>query len=68
MGAGNVKKPGDDRSSGHHPTQSNAINRARDIVHTGGSGEVVIHRPDGTIGKSDTVAPGNDSFPPRDTK
>lgn len=67
-GGWDVKKPGADRSSSHRPTQSDAIDRAREIVDNAGGGEVVIHRPDGTIRDSDTVAPGNDPFPPRDTK
>ena len=33
-----------------------------------GGGEVRIHRRDGKIRDSDTVAPGNDPFPPRDKK
>lgn len=67
-GGWDVKKPGAGRSSSHQSTQSGAIDRAREIVHNAGGGEVVIHRPDGTIRDSDTVAPGKDPFPPRDTK
>lgn len=61
-----VKKPGAERPSSNHDTQGDAIDRARDIVRNLGGGEVVIHRPDGRIRDSDTVAPGNDPFPPRD--
>lgn len=67
-GGWDVKKPGANRSSSRENTQSEAINRAREIVRNAGGGEVVIHRPDGTIRDSDTVAPGNDPYPPRDTK
>lgn len=67
-GGWDVKKPGADGSSSHQPTQSDAIKRAKEIVDNAGGGEVVIHRPDGTIRNSDTVAPGNDPFPPRDKK
>jgi len=63
-----VKKPGAERSSSHHDTQADAIDRARDIVHNVGGGEVVIHGRDGRIRDSDTVAPGNDPNPPRDRK
>lgn len=66
-GGWDVKKTGAGSSS-HQSMQSGAIDRAREIVHNAGGGEVVIHRPDGTIRDSDTVAPGNDAFPPRDTK
>ena len=67
-GGWDVVAPNSDRASSHHDTQSDAIDRARDIVHNAGGGEVVIHRPDGRIRDSDTVAPGNDPFPPRDRR
>ena len=40
----------------------------KEIVGNLGGGEVVIHRPDGTIRDSDTVPPGNDPNPPKDTR
>jgi hypothetical protein len=43
-----------------------AERRAKEIVGNEGGGEVVIHRPNGQIRDSDTVAPGNDPNPPRD--
>ncbi|MDH6679880.1 hypothetical protein M2284_004105 [Rhodococcus sp. LBL1] len=64
-GGWDVRKPGSSRSSGHSDTQADAINRARGIVRNVGGGEVVIHRPDGRIRDSDTIAPGNDPFPPK---
>lgn len=67
-GGWDVKKPGAQRSSSHHPTQSEAIGRAHEIVQNAGGGEVVTHGRDGRIRDSDTVAPGHDPFPPRDTK
>ena len=67
-GGWDVRAPGAGRSSAHTDTQSNAIDRAREIVGNVGGGEVVIHRPDGRIRDSDTVPPGHDPFPPRDTK
>lgn len=67
-GGWNVKKPGASRASSHHPTQADAIDRARQIVGNQGGGEVRIHGKDGRIRDSDTVPPGNDPFPPRDTK
>jgi uncharacterized protein YdaT len=63
-----VKAPGAQRASSHRDTQAEAINRAREIVHNAGGGEVITHRQDGRIRDSDTIAPGNDPFPPRDTK
>ncbi len=67
-GGWQVTKPGSDRASARTATQSEAIDRSREIVHNSGGGEVVIHRPNGQIRDSDTVAPGNDPFPPKDTK
>ncbi len=67
-GGWDVKKPGADKASSHHPTQAEAEDRAKEILRNIGGGEAVIHRPDGTIRDSDTVAPGNDPNPPKDTK
>ena len=67
-GGWDVKAPGAQRSSSHHDTQADAVSRAREIVHNAGGGEVVTHGRDGQIRDSDTVAPGNDPFPPRDKK
>ena len=67
-GGWDVRAPGADRSSAHRDSQTDAIDRAREIVHNAGGGEVVIHGQDGRIRDSDTVAPGRDLFPPRDTK
>ena len=60
-----VKAPNADRASAVLPTQQDAIDRARDILRNDGGGELVIHRPDGSIRDSDTVPPANDPFPPR---
>lgn len=67
-GGCDVRAPGAQRSSGHSDTQADAISRAREIVHNAGGGEVVIHNRQGQIRDSDTIAPGNDPNPPRDTK
>lgn len=67
-GGWDVVKPGAARASAHADTQQAAIDRAREIVHNAGGGEVRIHRPDGRIRDSDTVPPGNDPNPPRDRK
>jgi hypothetical protein len=67
-GGWQVEKPGSGRASARTPTQAEAVDRAREILGRDGGGEVVIHRPDGTIRDSDTVAPGNDPNPPRDTR
>lgn len=67
-GGWNVQKPGGSRASAHTDTQAEAIARAKEIVGNAGGGEVRIHGRDGKIRDSDTVAPGNDPFPPRDRK
>jgi hypothetical protein len=67
-GGWDVVAPDSDRVSSHRDTQSDAIDRAREIVRNLGGGEVVIHRPDGRIRDSDTIAPGKDPYPPRDKR
>jgi hypothetical protein len=67
-GGWDVKAPNAGHSSGRFQTQSEAVDRAREIVRNAGGGEVTIHRPDGTIRDSDTVPPGHDPNPPRDTR
>lgn len=67
-GGWDVVKPNASRASSHHDTQADAQDRAREIVHNAGGGEVVTHGRDGRIRDSDTIAPGNDPFPPRDRK
>jgi len=67
-GGWDVKAPGATRSSSHHDTQKEAETRAKEIVGNAGGGEVRIHGRDGRIRDSDTVAPGNDPNPPKDTR
>lgn len=67
-GGWDVVAPDGKRASSHHDTQAEAERRAKDIVHNLGGGEVRIHGRDGKTRDSDTVAPGNDPTPPRDTK
>ncbi|MFA5605897.1 MAG: DUF2188 domain-containing protein [Leucobacter sp.] len=64
-GGWDVKKPGAGRSSAHADTQKQATQRATEIVRNSGGGEVRIHGRDGKIRDSNTVAPGNDPFPPK---
>lgn len=67
-GGWDIKRPDGQRASGHFDRQSDAIDRARNIVGNSGGGEVVIHGKDGRIRDSDTIAPGHDPNPPRDRK
>ncbi|OBK28915.1 hypothetical protein A5634_19790 [Mycobacterium asiaticum] len=64
-GGWDVKKPGASRSSAHTDTQQEATQRATEIVRNSGGGEVRIHGRDGQIRDSNTVAPGNDPYPPK---
>jgi hypothetical protein len=56
------------RRSAHTDTQQQAIDRAREIVHNAGGGEVVIHDRHGLIRDKDTISPGSDPNPPRDKR
>jgi hypothetical protein len=67
-GGWDVKKPGADRASSHHDTQAQAEGRAKEILGNVGGGEAVIHREDGRIRDKDTVPPGHDPSPPKDTR
>jgi Uncharacterized protein conserved in bacteria (DUF2188) len=67
-GGWDIRKPGADHSSGHFDRQSDAIDRAKEILGRDGGGEAVIHGTDNLIRNRDTVAPGNDPFPPRDKR
>jgi hypothetical protein len=63
-----VTREGADRVSDFADTQGDAEKIAKEHARNSGGGEVRIHRPDGPIRDSDTIAPANDPFPPRDTK
>ncbi|MCA9458126.1 MAG: DUF2188 domain-containing protein [Nitrospira sp.] len=63
-----VKKPGAERASSLHNTQREAERAAKEIVSNLGGGEVRIQDQKGKWRDSDTVPPGNDPFPPKDTK
>jgi len=60
-----VRGEGNRRVTSVHPTQGEAIGRAREIAIRQRS-EVVTHRPNGQIRDRDSYGP--DPFPPRDTK
>ncbi|MGB0972134.1 MAG: DUF2188 domain-containing protein [Mycobacterium sp.] len=64
-GGWDVKKPGASRASAHADTQREATQRAGDIVRNSGGGEVRIHGRNGQIRDSNTIAPGNDPYPPK---
>ncbi|MFC4223016.1 DUF2188 domain-containing protein [Lysinibacter cavernae] len=59
-GGWDVKKPGAQRASGHHSTQADAVDQARQIIRNAGGGELNIHGVNGAIRAKDTISPGND--------
>lgn len=63
-----AKKPCADRASAITSTQAEAERMAKGLCSKSGGGEVRIHGRDGKIRDSDTVAPGNDPYPPKDRK
>lgn len=65
-GGWQVKKSGGKKASALAKTQKEAEKIAKEFCHNAGGGEVRIHRPDGSIRDSDTVASGNDPNPPKD--
>ena len=67
-GGWDVKAAKAKRSSKHTETQAEAIQHAKAIVRNSGGGEVRLQGRDGRFRDSDTVAPGNDPHPPKDTK
>ena len=67
-GGWNVVKPGAKRISSHHTTEAQAEARARDIVTKAGGGEVVIHRSDGSVRRTDPISPDYVSHRPRDAR
>ncbi|MCV7221544.1 DUF2188 domain-containing protein [Mycolicibacterium elephantis] len=67
-GGWDVTKPDASRASAHYDRQSDAIDRARQILQNDGGGELRIHDRQGRIRDSDTIPPGNDPNPPRDKR
>lgn len=60
------KRNDSDRASSLHDTQQDAINTARNMLQNQGGGELTLKGVNGQIRSKDTIAPGNDPFPPRD--
>ncbi len=67
-GGWSVKKPNAEKATSRHGTQAEAEARAKEILARTGGGEAVIHGRDGKIRDPDTVPPGGDPFPPRDSR
>ena len=54
------------RASSLHRTQKEAAQVAREMLRNQGGGELTTKGRDGKIRSKDTIAPGNDSNPPKD--
>jgi hypothetical protein len=57
-----------DKASSIHKTQKAAEQSAREMLINQGGGELITKGLDGKIRSKDTIAPGNDPYPPRDTE
>ncbi|AWH19942.1 TPA: DUF2188 domain-containing protein [Stenotrophomonas maltophilia] len=62
------KRNDSDRASSLHGTQAQAEESARRMLFNQGGGELTTKGRDGLIRSKDTIAPGRDPFPPRDTE
>lgn len=57
-----------DRASSLHNTQHEATQEAKRNLRNQGGGELTIQGRDGKFRSKDTIRPGRDPFPPRDTE
>ena len=62
------KKDGSERASSLHRTQREAAEEAKRLIRQDGGGELKIKGEDGRIRSKDTIAPGHDPNPPKDTE
>jgi hypothetical protein len=56
------------RASSIHNTQWEAEDAARLNLQNQGGGELITKGRDGKIRSKDTISPGNDPYPPKDTE
>lgn len=57
-----------EKASSLHSTQSEAEQAARAMLKNQGGGELTTKGVDGKIRSKDTIPPGNDPNPPKDTE
>ena len=62
------KRNNSDRASSIHDTQKEAENAARELLQKQGGGELITKGLDGKIRSKDTIKPGSDTCPPKDTE
>jgi len=56
------------KASSLHNTQADAIRAGNEMLENQGGGELIVKGLDGRIRSKDTIVPGNDPLPPRDTE
>ena len=56
------------RTSSVHDTQAEAQDAARQMLRNSGGGELTTKGVNGRIRSKDTIAPGHDPNPPKDTE
>lgn len=62
------KRNDSDKASSVNDTQKDADDSARKMLKKQGGGELITKGVNGKIRSKDTIPPGNDSFPPKDTE
>ena len=62
------KKNDASRASTLHDTQKEALEAAKRMLQNQGGGELTTKGLDGKIRSKDTIPPGNDPNPPKDTE
>lgn len=62
------KRNDSNRATSVHPTQREALAAAKQNLVNQGGGELITKGRDGRIRSKDTIAPGRDPLPPRDTE
>ncbi|MCW9706208.1 DUF2188 domain-containing protein [Fodinibius salsisoli] len=62
------KKDKSSKASSLHTTQEEAQQAARQNLQNQGGGELKTMGRNGRIRSKDTIAPGNDPYPPKDTE
>lgn len=62
------KRIGASKAATLHDTQKDAAANAHQMITNSGGGELIIKGVNGKIRSKDTVPPGKDPLPPRDTE
>jgi len=62
------KRQDAEKASSLHKTQKEAEKAAKSMLRNQGGGELITSGRNGRIRSKDTIPPGNDPFPPKDTE